>query len=397
VLVIMGAAIVIFAVMYFVPGDPVTLLMGAEATQEDILHKKAELGLDKPFFVQLWNFLVAVFTRFDLGTSWTRGTPVIAGLLGRLPRTFLLGFLMVLLTSLVGIPVGVSAAIHRGGWQDRMLMVASMFLISLPEFWLALMLIIVFSLNLGWLPAFGVESWLCYILPVVSGSLAAMAQLARQTRASVLNVVRADYITTARAKGMKEQMVIYRHMFPNALIPIITVVGGSFTRCVGGTIVIEKIFSFPGIGLYISDAISARDYPVIRGGVILIAAFTALIMLLVDLAYAFVDPQIRAQYAEFAKRKGAAASLAPQGRAHPHHGAHKHGGDGAPPPDMDDGLDDLDDADGPDGPDDMDDMDGMDGSDGDGGLGDSHDHVSGRAGDGTHEGAGGMAEGGGHL
>jgi len=300
----LGAAVVIFTVMYFVPGDPAEILLSQEATPADVAAKRAELGLDQPFLVQLGQFMYNAFIRFDLGTSWVRGTSVMGGMLERLPRTFLLGVLTVLVTVVVGVPMGVNAAIHRGGWQDRSLMVSSMFFISLPEFWLALMLIIVFALKLGWLPSFGIESWKCYILPVVSGAVAGIANLARQSRASVLEVVRADYITTARSKGMKEKLVIYKHMLPNALIPIITVTGSLFARCVGGTIVMEKIFSFPGIGLYMSDAITMRDYPIVRGCVVVLAAFTALLMLLVDLAYGFADPQIRAQYAESGKRKG---------------------------------------------------------------------------------------------
>lgn len=304
VIVILGAAIVIFTVMYFVPGDPASILAGSEARPEDVAAKRAELGLDQPFFVQLGSFMYNAFIRFDLGTSWMRGTSVMGGLLERLPRTFLLGVLTVLLTAIVGIPMGVSAAINRGGWQDRILMVSNMFFISMPEFWLALMLIIVFSLNLGWVPSIGIESWKCYILPTIAGATVGVASLARQTRSSVLEVVRADYITTARSKGMKERLVIYKHMLPNALIPVITVIGSFFARCVGGTIVLEKIFSFPGVGLYMSDAISSRDYPIVRGCVVVLAAFTALLMLVVDLAYGFVEPQIRAQYAASGKKKG---------------------------------------------------------------------------------------------
>lgn len=304
VVVIVGAAIIIFTVMFFVPGDPAEIILGPTASAADIAAKRASLGLDRPFLTQLGNFLYNAFIRLDLGSSWFRGTSVVGGLLDRLPRTFLLGFLTVLVTVIGGVPLGVTAAIHRGGWQDRGLMASAMVFISVPEFWLALMLIIIFSLNLGWLPSFGIETWTCYVLPVISGSIGGICNMARQTRASVLEVVSADYITTARSKGMKEQLVIYKHMLPNALIPIITIAGNYFTRCVAGTIVIEKIFSFPGIGLYLTDAISQRDYPIIRGCVIIMAAFTALIMLCVDLAYGFADPRIKAQYSDAGKKKG---------------------------------------------------------------------------------------------
>lgn len=313
VLVVVCAALIIFTVMYFIPGDPAEVLLGTGSTPEAYAAIRAQLGLDQPFLKQLGSFMYKTFLQFDLGTSWIQGTSVMGGLLQRLPRTFLLGILTVVLIIVVGVPLGVNAAIHRGGWQDRGLIVASMAFISIPEFWLALMLIIIFSQQLGWLPAFGIESWLCYVLPVVSGAVSGICNVARQTRASVLEVVRADYITTARAKGMKEQRVVYKHMLPNALLPIITIAGNYFTRCVGGTIVIEKIFSFPGIGLYLTDAIGQRDYPVVRGCVVVMAAFTALIMLLVDLAYAFVDPQIKSQYVASSKKKG-------NGRRHFHAG-----------------------------------------------------------------------------
>lgn len=304
ILVVLCASVIIFTVMYFVPGDPVEVMLGPEATVEDIQHQRDLLGLNDPFLVQLGNFMYKAFIKFDFGVSWIRGTSVMGGLLERLPRTLLLGVLMVAVMVVVGIPLGVSSAIHRGGVVDRTLMSVSMLFISVPEFWLALMLILVFSLKLGLLPSFGIETWTCYIMPVVAGSLAGVCNVARQTRASVLEVINADYITTARAKGMKEQLVTYKHMLPNALIPIITLVGNYLTRCVGGTIVIEKIFSFPGIGLYLTDAISSRDLPIIRGCVIVLAAFTAILMLFVDLAYGFVDPRIKAQYADSGKKKG---------------------------------------------------------------------------------------------
>jgi peptide/nickel transport system permease protein len=304
VMVVLCAAVIIFTVMYFVPGDPVEVMLGPEATSADIEHQRDIMGLNDPFFVQLGNFMYNAFLRFDFGISWIRGTSVMNGLIDRLPRTFLLGVLMVLVMVVVGIPLGVSAAINRGKSMDRGLMSASMLFISVPEFWLALMLILVFSQKLKLLPSFGIETWTCYIMPVVAGSLAGVCNVARQTRASVLDVIHADFITTARSKGMKKRTVIYKHMLPNALIPIITLVGNYLTRCVGGTIVIEKIFSFPGIGLYLTDAISTRDLPIIRGCVILLAAFTAILMFFVDLAYGFADPRIKAQYVVSGTRKG---------------------------------------------------------------------------------------------
>lgn len=322
ILVVIGAAFLIFTIMYFIPGDPAELLSSSEATPADIARKREELGLADPFIIQLGKFLYNTFINFDLGTSWFRGTSVAAGIVERLPRTMLLGTLTVLLTVIVGIPIGIKAAISRGKLLDRILVTSTMFFISVPEFWLALMLVMLFAYKLGWLPAFGISSWKCYILPIIAGSFSAISTLARQTRSSVLEVISADYITTARSKGLKENAIIYKHMLPNALIPIITLVGGQFARCVGGTVVLEKIFSFPGIGLYLSDGISMRDYPIVRGCVVVLAIFTAVLMLIVDLVYGFVDPRIKAQYINSSKRKGAKAVR------HGHHGGHGHGGHG---------------------------------------------------------------------
>ena len=260
------------------------------------------------------------FIKFDLGDSWFRSTTVIEGLAERLPRTLILGIITSLVIIIVGVPLGVTAATHQGKARDRGLIVGSMVFISIPEFWLALLLILLFSSKLGWLPSMGIESWKCYILPVISGSVVGICNVARQTRASVLDVFRADFIVTARAKGLKERAVVYKHMLPNALIPVITIAGKYFAQCIGGTIVLEKIFSFPGVGLYLNDAIGQRDYPVIRGCVIIMAAFTAIVMLLVDLAYGFVDPRIKAQYINSGAKKGKKSSNGHRG--HGHHGGH---------------------------------------------------------------------------
>lgn len=304
VFVVVIAAIIVFSMMFLIPGNPAENLLGSNATPEAIAEKEHELGIDKPYFAQLGEFMFNSFIRFDFGNSWMKGTPVMEGLFQRLPRTFLLGILTVILTVLIAVPGGVNAAIHQNGWQDRMLTMFSMVFISVPGFWVALMLILIFSLKLDWLPSFGIESWTCYILPVVAGALTGFSNLARETRVSVLDVVNADYITTARSKGLREQAVIYRHMLPNAMIPILTVMGHSLAACVGGTVLLERIFSFPGVGLYINDAITSRDYPIIRGCIIFLAAFNTVLNLLIDLAYGYVDPRIKAQYINSSKKKG---------------------------------------------------------------------------------------------
>jgi peptide/nickel transport system permease protein len=303
IFVVLGAAVLIFTITYFVPGDPASLLLGTEATPEQIVAKRDAMGLNDPYFVRLGKYLSSVFLHGDFGTSWYTGIPVTAELAQRLPRTILLGTLCVIFSTIVALPLGITAAIHQNGWQDRVCMILAMACVSMPEFWLALMMVLIFSLKLGILPAYGIESWQCYILPVVAGSLGSIGQLARQTRSSMLEVCRADYVTTARAKGVKEKTVVYKHMLSNALIPVITTIGGQFGKCIAGTIVIEQVFSMPGIGSYLSTAISNRDFPILQGSIIVLAIFIAIVMLLVDLVYAYVDPRIKAQYIAQGKKK----------------------------------------------------------------------------------------------
>jgi peptide/nickel transport system permease protein len=303
ILVVLVASIVVFTLVYFVPGDPIKIMMSPESTVEELEAKRHSLGLDQPYIVQLGTFLYNAYIKFDLGDSWIRGTSVVEGLLERLPYTFQLGIFAIIISALIGIPLGVSAAVHQGRWQDRVCMLLGMICTSMPDFWFALLMILLFAQKLNWLPAYGIGGVKYMVLPVAAASLKSIGTLARQTRSSMLEVIRSDYITTARAKGLKESKVIWKHMLPNALIPIITVIGGSFSGIIAGTVVIEQVFSRPGVGTYLTQAITNRDYPIIRGCVIILAIFTSIMMLLVDLAYAVVDPRIKAQYAGKSKRR----------------------------------------------------------------------------------------------
>lgn len=302
-LVVLVASIVVFTLVFFVPGDPVKIMMSPESTVAELEAKRHSLGLDQPYLVQLGTFLYNAYIKFDLGDSWIRGTPVIDGLIERLPYTFELGIWAILISASIGIPLGVTAAVHQNGWQDRACMLMGMICTSLPDFWFALLLILLFSQKLNILPAFGIGGIEFMIMPVAAASLKSIGTLARQTRSSMLEVIRSDYITTARAKGLKERNVIWKHMLPNALIPIITVIGTSFSGIIAGTVVIEQVFSRPGVGTYLTQAITNRDFPITRGCVIILAIFTSVMMLLVDLAYAMVDPRIKAQYAGQSKRR----------------------------------------------------------------------------------------------
>ena len=304
IIIMLCVAMVIFVILWFVPGDPAQIKAGSGATQAEIERQREIMGLDKPFIVQLGNYLNEVFLHLDFGTSYVYGTPVIDEFATRLPRTLGLGLISMVLNIIIGIPLGVNAAIHRNSFQDQGLLIFAMLFISIPQFWFALMMVVLFSVKLGWLPPFGIGGWQYWIMPVLANSFAGIASNARQTRSAVLETIRADFVTTARAKGLAERVVIYKHMLPNALIPVVNALGMQLAMVVGGTVVIESVFSFPGIGQYLLTGVTSRDYPIIRGSVLILALFSAIITLLVDLFYAYLDPRIKAQYVGMSAKKG---------------------------------------------------------------------------------------------
>ena len=294
--VVIMVAVLIFTIMYFTPGDPAIIILGPNASLEQLAAKRAELGIDQPYLVQLWNYLKNVFIRFDFGNSFINGRSVSYQIMERFPRTLMIAALSVLLSIVAGVPLGIVASVHQYTWKDNASMFAALIAASMPGFWIAQMMSLLFALKLGWLPATGVDSWKCYILPVVANAIGGIAAMARQTRSSMLEVIREDYITTARAKGQIERKVIYHHALRNALIPIVTCAGGAFGFQLGGALVVETVFSIPGLGKYMMDAINQRDYPSIRGTVIFLAIAFSIVMLVVDIMYAFIDPRIKGQY-----------------------------------------------------------------------------------------------------
>ena len=301
--VVVGVSIFIFTIMYFVPGNPAELILGTDATRETVEKLEQEMGLDQPYFVQLVRYLKQVFINFDFGNSYYTKRSVSAELIARLPRTVAVGISAMLLTILIGTPLGITAAVHQNGPADRICMVIALLGVSVPTFWLALMLVILFSLKLKLLPTTGIGSIKHYIIPVFAQSVGGWGGQARLARSSMLEELRADYVTTARAKGLTGTEITYKHALPNALIPIITSAGISLANIFGGSVVIENVFSIPGVGNYMIQAINTRDYPIIEGSVIFLAFIFALCMLLVDLAYAFVDPRIKAQYESHSRKK----------------------------------------------------------------------------------------------
>ncbi len=303
--VLLGVSLVIFTIMHFVPGDPAKVLLGSENVTEAMLEaKRAELGLNDPFIVQFGRFLKQTFIDFDFGQSYVTRTSVAAEIALRFPKTLLLAALCMVLQIIIGIPLGIIAATHQNGIADRVCIILTILGISLPQFWVALMLVALFSLKLGLLPAFGWGGIKYLILPVAALALNGISTIARLTRTSMLEVIRSDYVVTARAKGLKESRIIFVHALPNSIIPVIQSLGTSFGGCLGGAVVIENIFSIAGMGGYLTVGINNLDYPVIRSTVIVLALAFAIVMILVDLVFAFIDPRIKAQYSGQGKKSG---------------------------------------------------------------------------------------------
>lgn len=289
--VILGISFLLFFMLRALPGDPAVILAGEMATESEIALIRQQLGLDKPIFVQYGIFLGRL-AKLDLGRSTRTQDPVIDEIKSRLPNTLLLAVVATFLACLVGIPAGILAAKKPHSWIDYLATTCSLFGMSMPVYWLGLMMILLFSVYLKWLPAGGSGGIDHLIMPSVSLSAFMIAYIARMTRASMLNVLGQDFVTTARSKGLSEILVIIRHAFKNALIPIITIIGLQFGRLLSGAVLTETVFAWPGLGRLIVNSILARDYPVVQGVVLTFGFLFVLTNLIVDIIYTFVDPRI---------------------------------------------------------------------------------------------------------
>lgn len=307
IVIIVCVAILIFSVLFFVPGDPAVTALGAESSDQERFEWRETYGLNDSYLEQLGRYLYDTFIRFDLGDSYITHQAVAKEFVSRLPRTLGLGLLCLVVNVGLGIPLGIACALNHNKFVDHFLTVLAMIGVCMPAFWLALLMQQLFAVNLQLLPAIGCDTWQAWIMPVVAGSISGVAGNVRQTRSAVLETIRADFITTARAKGVPEQKVIYKHMLPNALIPILSMLGGAFGHVISGTVIIETVFAFPGVGMYMLTGTSNRDYPVVRSTVLILAIFAAVVVLLVDLAYGMVDPRIKAQFITYAQKKPAKA------------------------------------------------------------------------------------------
>lgn len=298
--VLVGVLVVVFAVVHLVPGDPVRIALGTRYTPEAYEALRSASGLDRPLLAQFFAYLGNVATG-DLGVSFRNGDPVAQVLVDRLPATVSLAVVGIVVALVIALPAGIFSALREGRVSDAIIRVTSQFGVSVPDFWLGILLIALFSTTLGWLPTSGYRplftdpgGWLTHIvLPGLTVGLVAGAIMTRYVRSAVLEVAAMGYVRTARSKGLSPQVVTLRHTVRNALVPILTITGIQLATILGGVIVVEVVFAWPGLGRLVFNAVAARDYPVIQGAVLLIAALFLLINLIVDLLYAVVDPRIR--------------------------------------------------------------------------------------------------------
>jgi len=293
-------SLITFGLIQLVPGDPAVVIAGQDATAAELARVREMLQLDAPWYLRLVSWYGRLL-HGDLGQSFTLGRSVSDAILERAPVTFSLAVLALILTLLFGLVAGVFAALFQNSWIDSALMGFALVGVSLPNFWLGIMLIFVFAVELGWLPSGGyvgptesVTGWLrSLILPAISLTLLQMGLLARVTRSAMIEVLRQDYVRTARAKGLPGWKVVGKHAFRNVLIPVITVIGIIFSLLLAGAVVIETVYSLPGVGRLVVSGIARRDYPVIQGSLLVIATACVLLNIVVDIAYAYVDPRVR--------------------------------------------------------------------------------------------------------
>ncbi len=285
--------LIIFTINYFTPGDPVAVFYDFDYTPEQYAEKAAEWGLDKPFFEQFFNYIKNIVTKGDFGYSYYSGISVKSELSARFPVSLKLGLISVVLTVLIGVPFGIISATKQYSLLDYSVTFVSLFFAAVPGFWLSMIMILIFSSRLGWLPSSGLTSWTCYIMPVIASSAQYVASVTRQTRSSMLEVIRQDYIRTARAKGVSERVVIRKHALRNALIPVVTLIGMQTGAVIAGSAIIEAVHSFPGMGSLMMTAINNKDYNTIRAVVLLLSGVVCLINLLVDIIYVRIDPRVK--------------------------------------------------------------------------------------------------------
>ena len=298
--VILGVTFIVFFILNLSPGDPAAMILGEQATAEALEMKREELGLNDPLLVRYFNYMKDLL-RGDMGVSYRNSISVWEQVIDRFPNTVVLAIAGILVALLIGIPLGILSAKKQNTVIDNISMVLSLIGVSMPNFWFGLLVVMLFALKLGWLPSQGmgegfVPLLLSLILPALTLGTGSAGSIARMTRSSMLEVIRQDYISTARAKGVDERTVTYQHMLRNALIPIITAVGLQFGSLLGGAMLTETVFSWPGLGRLMVENIKSKDIPMVLGCVVFLATMFTIVNLVVDIIYAFVDPRIKSLY-----------------------------------------------------------------------------------------------------
>ena len=293
--IILGVTFVIFYMTYITPGCPAVLTLGEGAPPEAIEQLREEWGLNNPFLTRFATYVINLL-QGDLGISYVSRAPVWDEIMARFPTTFMLAIYGTILSIIIGIPLGILSATKQYSIFDNAATATGLLAVSIPNFWLGLMLIIAFSLHLGWLPPSGLDTPSAWVLPVITLGTGSAALVMRITRSSMLEVIRQDYIRTARAKGQKESIIVWKHALRNAMIPVITAIGLDFGFLLGGAILTESIYAIPGLGRFMVDSITRRDFSIIQGGVLFMAITFSLVNLLVDILYAYIDPRIKSQY-----------------------------------------------------------------------------------------------------
>ena len=295
---LLGISFLVFSSMYIAPGDPATMVGGPTATESELEAIRDNLGLNDPFLVQYGRYLKNA-VQGDFGYSYQSKQPVAEAIAIRFPNTLKLAVASMVVAIIIGVVAGLISALKQNSWLDVSATTFALAGISIPNFWLGALLILVFSVNLQWLPVGGLsepfyttEGFKQMILPAITLGTSAAAMIARMTRSSVLEVAKADYVRTARAKGVKEHKVVWIHTLKNAMIPVVTVIGVNFGGLLGGTIITEKVFAINGVGRLMIDAIAQRDFPMVQASVLLVATLFVVVNLLVDIIYTFIDPRI---------------------------------------------------------------------------------------------------------
>lgn len=294
--VLIGVSIFVFLLIHLTPGDPALIMLGERGNPEQLENMREQMGLNRPLPVQYGSWAIDA-VRLDFGRSVRSRKPVITEITDRLPNTAILALTSVALAVIIGIPVGVLSAAKPNSFFDNLFTAIAFTAVGMPVFWQAIMLILIFSVFLGWLPSSGMGPSIRYfILPTIALATVTTARIVRITRSSMMDVLKEDYVRTARAKGVTERAVIYKHALRNSLIPVVTIIGLSFGRLLGGAVLTETIFAWPGLGRLIVEAIRTKDFPVVQGSIMVFAIMFALVNLGTDIIYAFLDPQIRAKY-----------------------------------------------------------------------------------------------------